>query len=98
MTGAHWMLVMILALAAFAIRVIGLVAGDRIRVSRHAWMLEDLPGLILVGLIAASLAGEPAPTWVAAAIALGAAVLSNHVIVTMCIGVAAYAGFGMLGV
>ena len=34
--------------------------------------------------------------WLAAAVALGVAVWSNHVIATMCIGVAAYAGLGAL--
>lgn len=92
MTGPYWTLLLILAVAAFGIRVTGLIAGTKIRASRHAWILDDLPGLIVVSLVAASLAGQPVQMWVAASIALAAAVVTNHVIATMCIGVAAYAG------
>ncbi|MHC0052227.1 AzlD domain-containing protein [Actibacterium sp. D379-3] len=91
MTSSHWTLIIVLAVAAFAIRVTGLFAGDRIRGSRHAWVLDDLPGLIVVSLVAASLAGQPFQTWAAAAIALAIAILTNHVIATMLVGVAAYA-------
>lgn len=97
MSGSHWILVLTLAVAAFSIRLIGLVAGDKIRSSRHAWLLDDLPGLIVVSLVAASLAGQPFQTWVAAAVALAVAVLTNHVIATMCIGVLAYAGLAWAG-
>lgn len=97
MTGAHWAVVGMLALAAFLIRVAGLIAGGRIRASRHAWVLEDLPGLIVVSLVASSLIGQPLPTWIAAGVALGVAILTNHVIATMAIGVAAYAGLVALG-
>lgn len=96
MSEAHWALVGLLAVGAFAVRLAGLVAGNRIRASRHAWVLEELPGLIVVSLVAASLAGQGGEMWLAAAVALGVAVWSNHVIATMCIGVAAYAGLGAL--
>ncbi|WP_298921170.1 AzlD domain-containing protein [uncultured Roseobacter sp.] len=85
------MLIAVLAVAAFSIRVLGLVAGDAIRSSRYSWILDDLPGLIVVSLVASSLAGQSIGTWVAAAVALFVAYLTNHVIWTMCIGVAAYA-------
>ncbi|MBM1312367.1 AzlD domain-containing protein [Sulfitobacter mediterraneus] len=98
MTSSHWILIAVLAMAAFAIRVIGLFAGDAIRASRFAWILNDLPGLIVVSLVASSLAGQPLITWVAAAAALIAALLTNHVIATMCIGFAAYAALGWFGV
>ncbi|WP_299965168.1 branched-chain amino acid transporter [uncultured Roseobacter sp.] len=94
MTGAQWALLGILAIAAFGIRVLGLVAGRRIRSSPHAWVLAELPGLIVVSLVAASLAGQPVGTWVAAGAALGAAVLTNHVIATMIVGVLAFAVIG----
>ncbi|PWE27498.1 branched-chain amino acid transporter [Pararhodobacter marinus] len=97
MTGAHWAVIGLLALAAFVIRVAGLIAGGRIRASRHAWILEALPGLIVVSLVASSLAGEPTATWIAAALALGVAVLTNHVIATMVLGVAAFATLQGLG-
>lgn len=92
------MLIAVLAVAAFSIRVLGLVAGDAIRFSRYSWILDDLPGLIVVSLVASSLAGQSIGTWVAAAVALVVAYLSNHVIWTMCIGVAAYAILVWFGV
>lgn len=97
MSGAHWAMIGLLALGAAAIRVAGLVAGGRIRSSRHAWILEDLPGLIVVSLVASSLIGQPLPTWLAAAVALAIAVATNHVIATMAAGVLAFAGLMWLG-
>ena len=96
MTSTFWMLIIMLAVAAFAIRVAGLLAGDRIKSSRNAWILDDLPGLIVVSLVAASLSGQPVQMWIAAAIALGVAMVTNHVIATMCLGVMAYAGMTFL--
>ncbi|WP_299652057.1 AzlD domain-containing protein [uncultured Tateyamaria sp.] len=97
MTGAHWAVIGILALAAFSIRVLGLVAGGRIRASRHAWVLDELPGLIVISLVAASLAGQPLQTWIAAGAALGTAAVTNHVIATMVVGVMAFAGLAAIG-
>ncbi len=97
MTSAHWAVIGILALAAFSIRVIGLVTGKRIRDSRHAWVLDELPGLIVISLVAVSLAGQPVQTWIAAGAALGAAILTNHVVVTMIVGVVVFAGLGVIG-
>lgn len=91
MTFPFWMLIAVLAAAALSIRVLGLVAGDAIKVSRYSWILDDLPGLIVVSLVASSLAGQPMGMWVAAAVALFIASITNHVIWTMCVGVAAYA-------
>lgn len=97
MTLPFWMLIVVLAIAAFSIRVLGLFAGDAIRASKYAWVLDDLPGLIVVSLVASSLAGQSAGTWIAATIALLVAWLTNHVILTMCIGVIAFGGLGWLG-
>lgn len=92
MTLPFWMLIAVLAVAAFFTRVLGLIAGDAIKCSRYSWILEDLPGLIVVSLVAPSLAGQSVGIWLAAAAAaLFAAYVTNHVIWTMCIGVAAYA-------
>lgn len=97
MTFPFWMLILVLGVAAFSIRVLGLHAGDAIRSSRCSWMLDDLPGLIVVSLVASSLAGQSIGTWFAAAAALAAAYATNHVILTMCSGVAAYAGLVWFG-
>lgn len=97
MTFPFWILIVVLAVAAFSIRVLGLFAGDAIKSSRHSWVLDDLPGLIVVSLVASSLAGQSVGTWIAAGIALFIAYMTNHVILTMCIGVAAYRGLIWFG-
>lgn len=98
MTGSHWAVVGVLAIAAFSIRVVGLIAGGRIRASRHSWVLDELPGLIIICLVASSLAGQPMQTSIAAGAALGAAVLTNNVIATMTVGVLVFAGLAMNGI
>ena len=80
-----------LAVATFAIRSLGLVAGNVFHASRFAWVLRDLPGILIVALVASSLADMPLAGWLAAAVALGVAVFSNHVILTMIGGLAAFA-------
>ena len=97
MTLPFWMLIIVLAVAAFSVRVLGLYAGDVIKASRVAWMLDDLPGLIIVSLVASSLAGQSIETWIAAVAALAVAYVSNHVILTMCVGVATYGSLVWLG-
>ncbi|WP_412562135.1 AzlD domain-containing protein [Thalassobius sp. MITS945101] len=98
MTVSYWMLILALAIAAFTIRVVGLFAGDAIKSSRFSWMLDELPGLIVVSLVASSLAGQPAETWVAAGVALAVAYFTNHVILTMFVGVTAFGLLIWLGV
>lgn len=97
MSISFWMLIGVLAVAAFSIRVLGLFAGDKIRSSRISWVLDDLPGLIIVSLVASSLAGQSVGTWIAAAAALVVAYVTNHVILTMCVGVVAYGGLVWVG-
>ncbi|UWS10006.1 AzlD domain-containing protein [Phaeobacter inhibens] len=91
MTFNEWGLILTLAALAFGIRVLGLVAGNQVQQSRFAPLLGHLPGLIVISLVATSLANQPPQTWVAAVIALGIAALTNNVIWTMVAGVAAYA-------
>jgi len=55
MTFPFWMLIAVPAVAAFSIRVLGLIAGDAIKSSKYAWILDELPGLIVVSLVASSL-------------------------------------------
>lgn len=97
MNFSFWMLIVVLAIAAFSIRVLGLFAGGSIRSSRFSWVLDDLPGLIVVSLVASSLAGQSVGTWLAATAALVVAYMTNHVILTMCVGVAAYGGLVWFG-
>jgi len=97
MTSSYWIFIGILAVAAFSIRFIGLIAGDAIRKSRLAPLLDDLPGLLIVSLVAASMAEQPMMTWFAAAAALGIAWKTNNVIITMIVGVATFAGLSSIG-
>lgn len=97
MTFPFWMLIVVLAIAAFSLRVLGLFAGDAVKSSRFSWMLDDLPGLIVVSLVASSLASQSIGTWVAAVVALAVAYVTNHVILTMSVGVAAYGGLMWFG-
>ena len=74
-----------------------LIAGDAIRKSRLAPLLDDLPGVILVSLVASSLAGQPLLIWGAAAAALATAWLTSNVILTMIVGAAVVAGITLPG-
>lgn len=96
MSGDHWAVIAILTAAAFSIRGLGMIAGGRIHASRYAWVLDELPGLIVVSLVASSLVSQPTQTWFAAVVALCAAILTNHVITTMIVGVAAFAALTAL--
>ncbi|WP_421779874.1 AzlD domain-containing protein [Kiloniella litopenaei] len=87
MTDAQWLLIGTLAFGAYSIRFLGLVSGQLI--SEHKYLnkfLADLPGCLIVALIAASLAGENSITWIAAAITLAIALITNHVVMTMAFG------------
>ncbi len=97
MTNAYWILILVLAIAAFGIRFSGLIAGHAIQNSRLAPILDDLPGLIVIALVAASLTGQPAVSWIAGVVALGAAWVTNNVIATMVVGVSVYAGMTLSG-
>ncbi|MEO1189077.1 MAG: AzlD domain-containing protein [Pseudomonadota bacterium] len=97
MTQNQWMLILLLAIAAYGIRLLGLLSGQAIRTNpRLTPLLDDLPGCLVVGLVAASLAGQPLPTWMAAAIALLAAVITNNVVMTMGVGLATIIGLHLV--
>ncbi|MBK1625198.1 AzlD domain-containing protein [Afifella marina] len=96
MSLSQWLLIAGLAAATFATRLLGYLAGDRLRQSRFAFVLEDLPGLIVVALVASSLAGTEPKTWIAAALAVAIAWVSNNVVVTMSAGLAAYLALGVV--
>jgi len=89
MTATEWLLILALAASTYSVRLIGLVAGQKI--TEYAPLkkaLDTLPGCLLVALIASSLAEANNMTWIAASIALIVAILSNHVILTMILGFA----------
>lgn len=92
MTGSQWALIATLAMGTFAIRYTGLLAGDAIeRRPALRKILQDLPGCLVVSLVASSLAGTEPVVWLAAAAALAVAAWTNHVIATMVVGTLAFA-------
>lgn len=94
MTSEQWALIGALAIGAFAVRIAGLAFGVAVMgAPRLKAMLDDLPGCLIVALVAASLAdggldGRLA-VWASAAVALAMAVASNNVLATMAAGVGA---------
>jgi uncharacterized membrane protein len=92
MTGGQWTLIIALAIGTYAIRYIGLLAGNAIeRYPSLRAMLQDLPGCLVAALVASSLAGKEPVVWLAAAVALAVAAWTNHVIATMVVGTLAFA-------
>ncbi len=90
MSSAEWLLIGLLAVASYGVRLAGLIGGRAIAANpRLKPFLDDLPGCLVVGLVASSLAGEPVVTWLAALVALAVAIASNNVVVTMAAGLAA---------
>ncbi|KZL20813.1 Branched-chain amino acid transport protein (AzlD) [Pseudovibrio axinellae] len=96
MSESHFILILTLSVAAFSIRLLGLLIGDQIRASKQVWILDDLPGLIVVSLVASSLADQSLQAWLTSAIALAVAVRTNHVIMTMGMSMTAYAIIGLI--
>lgn len=91
MTSDQWVLISTLAIGTFSLRFAGLLAGDAIeRRPRLRAILRDLPGCLVVALVAASLTGAESAAWLAAAVALAAAAWTNHIIATMILGTLAF--------
>lgn len=87
MTDAQWLLIAILAFGAYSIRLIGLVGGQLFSENaRLRKFLDDLPGCLIVALIASSLSEADVLTWTAASIAFIVAIISNNVVTTMGLG------------
>ena len=90
MTPDHWLLILLLAVGTYSLRLIGLYGGQRMmRSARLKNLLADLPGCLVVALVAASLGTADLVTWIAAAIALLVAILTRNVVITMALGFAA---------
>ena len=92
MTNHQWSLIVLLAVFSYGIRFIGLIAGDWIcHQPRLKRILGDLPGCLIIALVAASLSHAETVAWIAAAIALAAARSGGNVLVVMIVGTGAYA-------
>ncbi|NQW01496.1 MAG: AzlD domain-containing protein [Rhodospirillales bacterium] len=85
-----WLVILLLAVATFAIRMCGALLGQRLP-QQGSWAraLKALPGSLIVALVSVSLlAGGPAE-WVAGAIALVVATLTRNLVLTMAVGIGA---------
>ncbi|MAL80243.1 MAG: branched-chain amino acid transporter [Sneathiella sp.] len=99
MSPDHWLLILCLAVGAYGLRLAGLIGGQAIiRNARLKTLLDDLPGCLIVALVAASLANSDLTVWLAALFALAVAILSNNVVITMALGFAAMFGLQYFGV
>ncbi|MFC0269454.1 AzlD domain-containing protein [Kushneria aurantia] len=97
MSASHFGLIALLSLLAFSVRLAGLFAGRAIGESRLAFLLDELPGLIIVALVAASMATEPGIYWIAGGIALLTAWKTRNIIATMGAGMTAHAAITFMG-
>ncbi len=99
MTFDHWLLIGVLALGTYSLRLAGLIGGQAIlRNAKLKVLLDDLPGCLIVALVATSLADAAPLTWIAAAFALGIAIVTNNVVITMALGFAAMFAMRYFGV
>ena len=99
MSPDHWLLILCLAVGAYGLHLAGLIGGQAIiRNARLKTLLDDLPGCLIVALVAASLANSDLTVWLAALFALAVAILSNNVVITMALGFAAMFGLQYFGV
>lgn len=99
MTLDHWLLIGLLAIGAYGLRLAGLFGGQAIlQNARLKTLLDDLPGCLIVALVATSLADASPLTWIAAAFALLVAILSNNVVITMALGFAAMFAMRYFGI
>ncbi len=85
-----WFVILALAAGTFAIRLSGVLIGQR--VPRHGALargLKALPGCLIVSLVAVSLLSGGPREWLAGLLAAGIAVLTGNVPLTMAGGIAA---------
>jgi uncharacterized membrane protein len=89
MTGP-WLLIIGLSVGTFAIRLSGILLGQRLPQSGGwASALNALPGCLLVSLVAVALLSGGPKEWAAAAIALAVAIVTKSLPLTMAVGIAA---------
>jgi uncharacterized membrane protein len=88
-----WLVVVGLMTATFAIRLSGILLGQRIpRDSRWARALNALPGCLLVSLVLVQLMSGGPREWIAGVVALATAILTGSLPLTMAVGIAAIWG------
>lgn len=94
MSSSQWSLILLLAGCAYGLRFVGLLAGDWIdRRQKLKKLLDDLPGCLVVALVAASLAQGELAAWVTAPIALAVAIWRANVVLVMVVSMAFFSVF-----
>lgn len=84
-----WLVIGGLTIATFAIRLSGVLLGQRLPQSGGwASALNALPGCLLVSLVSVALLSGGPKEWAAAALALAAAILTRSLPLTMAVGIA----------
>jgi uncharacterized membrane protein len=84
-----WLVILGLMIATFAIRISGILLGQRIpRDGAWAVALNALPGCLLVSLVSVALLAGGPREWTAAAIAAGVAIVTRNLPLTMAAGIA----------
>lgn len=85
-----WLVILTLTAATFAIRLTGVLTGQRIP-QRGAWArgLRALPGCLIVSLVAVSLASGGPHEWGAGAVSAAVAIATRSLPLTMACGIVA---------
>jgi uncharacterized membrane protein len=84
-----WIVIAGLMVATFAIRVSGILLGQRIpRGGGWARALDALPGCLLVSLVCVALLSGGPREWAAGAVAVGVASATRNLPATMAAGIA----------
>jgi uncharacterized membrane protein len=82
------LVILILAIGTLTVRLAGVAVGQKL--PRHgAWArgLNALPGCMIVSLVMVVLSAGGPKEWLAALAALGVAIVSNNLPVTMLVGI-----------
>jgi uncharacterized membrane protein len=84
-----WLVIVGLAIATFAIRLAGILLGQRIpRAGGWASALNALPGCLLISLVAVALLSGGPKEWAAAVVATAVAIPTRSLPLTMAAGIA----------
>jgi uncharacterized membrane protein len=85
-----WSVILALMVGTFAIRLAGIVIGQRIpNNGRWARALRALPGCLIVSLVSVSILSGGPREWAAGIIAVGVAVATRNLPITMVSGIVA---------
>ena len=83
-----WLVILGLAVATFTIRLSGVLLGERLPTT-GPWArgLQALPGCLIVSLVTVLLLSGGPAEWIAGCVALGVAIFTRNLPVTMVAGI-----------